>query len=161
MVTNNGGIRWLKQYFPNHRVHMGRYYESQPWHMDTTLLVLRPGLVMINPERPPLEPGQAELFKKNDWEVIIGPRTVLPKKRPLTYCSLWLNTNILVLDTKTVCVEASDIPVQDLLDSKGYNVIPVPFYEVSPFGGGLHCATADVYQESDFENYFPRQISGF
>jgi glycine amidinotransferase len=161
MVTNNGGIRWLRQHFPNHRVHMVRYYESQPWHMDTTLVPLRPGLVMINPVRTPLEPGQAELFKKNDWEVIIGPKTVLSKKRPMTYCSLWLNTNILVLDPKTVCVEASETPVQELLDSKGLNVIPVPFYEVSPFGGGLHCATADVYRESTFEDYFPKQVEGF
>lgn len=161
MVTNNGGIRWLKQHFPNHRVHMVRYYESQPWHMDTTLVPLRPGLVMINPVRTPLEPGQAELFKKNDWEVIVGPKTVLSKKRPMTYCSLWLNTNILVLDPKTVCVEASETPVQELLDSKGFNVIPVPFYEVSPFGGGLHCSTADVYRESTFEDYFPKQVDGF
>lgn len=79
----------------------------------------------------------------------------------MTYCSLWLNTNILVLDPKTVCVEASETPVQELLDSKGFNVITVPFYEVSPFGGGLHCATADVYRESVFEDYFPKQISGF
>jgi glycine amidinotransferase len=116
---------------------------------------------MINPVRTPLEPGQAELFKKNGWEVIVGPKTVLKKKRPMTYCSLWLNTNILVLDPKTVCVEASETPVQELLDSKGLEVIPVPFYEVSPFGGGLHCATADVYREGTFEDYFPKQVAGF
>jgi glycine amidinotransferase len=161
MVTNNGGIRWLRQHFPNHRVHMVRYYESQPWHMDTTLVPLRPGLVMINPVRTPLEPGQAEIFKKNGWEVIMGPKTVLKKKRPMTYCSLWLNTNILVLDPNTVCVEASETPVMELLDSKGLNVIPVPFYEVSPFGGGLHCATADVYREGTLEDYFPKQVEGF
>ncbi len=32
--------------------------------MDTTLVPLRPGLVMINPVRTPLEPGQAEIFKR-------------------------------------------------------------------------------------------------
>jgi glycine amidinotransferase len=161
MVTNKSGIRWLGQHFPNHRIHTVRYYESQPWHMDTTLVPLRPGLVMMNPIRKPLEPSQAELFKKNGWEVIMGPKALLLKKRPMTYCSLWLNMNILVLDPKTVCVEASETPVLELLDSKGFNVIPVPFYEVSPFGGGLHCATADIYRESVFEDYFPNQIEGF
>ncbi len=161
MVTNEGGIRWLRQHFPNHRIHKVRYMESQPWHMDSTLIPLRPGLVMINPVRTPLEEGQAELFKRNGWEVIVAPKTVLTKKRPMTYCSLWLNMNLLVLDPKTVCVEVSETPVQELLDSKGFNVIPVPFYEVSPFGGLLHCATADVYREGTLEDYFPNQVEGF
>jgi glycine amidinotransferase len=161
MVTNESGIRWLRQHFPGLRIHKVRYHESQPWHMDTTLVPLRPGLVMINPVRTPLEPGQAEIFKKNGWEVIVGPKSVLPKKRPMTYCSIWLNTNLLVLDPKTVCVEASEHPTQELLDSHGFNVIPVPFYEVSPFGGLLHCSTADVYREGSLEDYFPQQVEGF
>jgi glycine amidinotransferase len=32
---------------------------------------------------------------------------------------------------------------------------------VAPFGGGLHCATADVYREGTCEDYFPKQIKGF
>lgn len=79
----------------------------------------------------------------------------------MTFCSIWLNMNLLVLDPKTVCVEASEIPVIELLDKHGFEVIPVPFYEVSPFGGGLHCGTADVYREGDLEDYFPNQVEGF
>jgi len=161
MVTNKAGIRWLSQHFPNHRVHMVRYAEELPWHMDTTLVPLRPGLVLFNEGRPALEPAQRELFEKNGWEILIPPKTLLTKKRPMTFCSLWLNINLLVLDPKTVCVEASETPVQELLDKKGFEVIPVPFYEVSPFGGGLHCGTVDVYREGTLEDYFPKQISGF
>jgi glycine amidinotransferase len=40
-------------------------------------------------------------------------------------------------------------------------VIPVPFWEVGPFGGGLHCATADVYREGTLQDYFPKQIPGY
>jgi glycine amidinotransferase len=161
MVTNDAGIRWLRQHFPNHRVHMVRYKESMPWHMDTTLVPLRPGLVLINPVRTPLDPRQLEIFRINDWEIIEAPKTILEKKRPMTFCSLWLNMNLLVLDHKTVCVEASEGPVMDLLDKHGMNVVPVPFYEVSPFGGGLHCATADVYREGILEDYLPKQIEGY
>jgi glycine amidinotransferase len=160
MVTNNAGISWLKRHYPDHRVHTVRYKELLPWHMDTTLVPLRPGLVMFNPYREPLEPQRA-LFEKNGWEIIIGPASLLKKKRPMTYCSIWLNLNILVLDPGTVCVEASEKPVMDLLDKHGMNVIPVPFYEVSPFGGGLHCATADVYREGTLEDYLPKQLEGF
>jgi len=160
MVTNNSGIDWLQRHYPEHRVHMVRYKEVLPWHIDSTLIPLREGLVMINPIRTPLEP-QNEFFEKNGWEVIYAPKTVLKEKRPMTFCSLWLNMNLLVIDPKTVCVEASETPVMELLDSHGFNVIPVPFYEVSPFGGGLHCATADVYREGELVDYFPNQIEGF
>jgi glycine amidinotransferase len=160
MVTNDAGIDWLQRHYPEHRVHTVRYRELTPWHMDTTIVPLRPGLVLINPVRTPLEP-QRELFEANGWEVIEGPTTLLDKKRPMTFCSIWLNMNLLVLDPKTVCVEASETPVMELLDKHGFEVVPVPFYEVSPFGGGLHCATADVYREGTLQDYFPNQIEGF
>jgi glycine amidinotransferase len=161
MVTNDAGIDWLRRHYPDHRVHKVWYREHTPWHMDTTIVPLRPGLVLINPVRTPLEKAQKELFEKNDWEIIEGPPTLLEKKRPMTFCSIWLNINLLVLDPKTVCVEASETPVMELLDKHGMEVVPVPFYEVSPFGGGLHCSTADVYREGTLEDYFPNQVDGF
>jgi glycine amidinotransferase len=69
--------------------------------------------------------------------------------------------NFLILDPHTVCVEAEEMAQMDLLNNLGFNVIPVPFWDVSPFGGGLHCATADVYREGTCEDYFPKQVSGF
>ncbi len=161
MVTNDLGIRWLRQHFPDYRIHRVRVREEKPWHMDSTLVPLRPGLVMFNPTRIPLEPDQETLFKKNGWEIILPPKSVLTKKRPLSSCSFWLSMNILMLDPKTVCVEASETPLQDVLYKHGLEIIPVPFYDVSPFGGGLHCATADVYREGSCEDYFPNQIEGF
>jgi len=161
MVTNDAGIDWLRRHYPDHRVHKVRYKETMPWHMDTTLVPLRPGLVMFNPVRTPLEKAQQELFEKNGWEIIIGPKSVLSKKRPMTFCSIWLNLNILSLDPKTVFVEASEEPVMELFAKHGLEVVPVPFYEVSPFGGGLHCSSADVYREGTFEDYLPKQVNGF
>jgi len=155
MVTNDAGIDWLRRHYPNHRVHKVRYKELTPWHIDSTLVPLRPGLVFKNPVRTPLEPVQSEMFSKNDWEVVEPPKSVLKEKRPMTFCSIWLNMNCLVLDPKTVCVEASETPMMELLDRYGFEVIPVPFYDVAPFGGGLHCATADVYREGACEDYFP------
>jgi len=60
-----------------------------------------------------------------------------------------------------VCVEASEKAQMEQLDKLGFEVIPVPFWNVSAFGGGLHCATADVYREGECEDYFPKQIKGF
>ncbi len=161
MVTNDAGIDWLRRHFPNHRVHKVGRRELLPWHLDSTFVPLQPGFALINPERPPLDKREFEWFRKNDWELVETPKTVLDKKNPYDFCSWWLNMNTLVLDQKTVCVEASETPVMELLDRHGFNVVPVPFYDVSPFGGGLHCCTADVYREGDCEDYFPHQIKGF
>ena len=46
-------------------------------------------------------------------------------------------------------------------DQLGLDVIPVPFWDVAAFGGGLHCATADIYREGNCEDYLPKQIEGF
>jgi len=156
MVTNNAGIGWLRRHYPDLRIHKVRYRELTPWHIDSTLIPVRPGLVFINPVRTPLEEVQRELFEKNDWEVVEAPKSVLKEKRPMCFCSIWLNMNCLVLDPKTVCIEASETPMMDLLDKYGFEVIPVPFYDVASFGGGLHCATADVFREGTCEDYFPK-----
>jgi len=137
MVTNDAGISWLRRHFPNHRIHKIGRRELLPWHMDTTLVPVRPGLAIMNPERIPLDERELELFKINDWEIIKAPKALLKKKAPYDFCSWWLSMNTLVLDPKTICVEAS------------------------PFGGGLHCCTADVYREGKLEDYFPKQIEGF
>ena len=161
MVTNDAGIRWLKHHYPDHRVHKVLYKEQQPWHMDTTLVPVGPGLAVCNQARPTLTPEVTELLDKNDWEIIWAPKSVLREKRPLCYCSIWLNMNFLVIDPKTVCVEASEIPMMEALDKKGIEVIPVPFYDVVMFGGCLHCSTADVYRQGTLEDYFPHQVEGF
>jgi len=161
MVTNDAGIDWLRRHFPDHRIHKVGRRELLPWHLDSTLVPLRPGFALVNPTRPPLGKKEWEWFEKNGWELVETPKTLLEKKRPYDFCSWWLNMNTLVLDPKTVCVEASETPVMELLDKHGFEVVPVPFYEVSSFGGGLHCCTADVYREGTCEDYFPKQIEGF
>jgi glycine amidinotransferase len=161
MVTNDAGIDWLRRHYPDHRVHRVAYMEMLPWHIDATLIPLRPGLVLVNPERSPLSVAHNELFKQNGWDLVEAPRSVRKEKMPLCTCSLWLNMNCLVIDPKTICVEAAETPMMELLDKYGFEVIPVPLFEVSPFGGGLHCATADVYREGSLEDYFPKQIDGF
>jgi len=65
------------------------------------------------------------------------------------------------IDPKTVCVEANETKYMEQLDKLGFEVIPVPFADVYAFGGGLHCATVDVYREGNCEDYFPNQIEGF
>ena len=79
----------------------------------------------------------------------------------MSFCSVWLSFNLLLLDEKTVCVEANEKAQIKQIEGFGFDVIPVPFWEVAAFGGGLHCATADVYREGTCKDYFPNQIEGY
>jgi glycine amidinotransferase len=160
-VTNAAGISWLRRHFPNHRIHVAVFREEHPMHIDATFVPLRPGLVLSNPQRIILTPELKELFRKNDWEIVEAAEPAHKEKAPLSFCSVWLSFNVLVLDPKTVCVEAGERAQIKQLEGFGFDVIPVPFWEVSPFGGGLHCATADVYREGTCKDYFPNQIQGY
>jgi len=160
-VTNASGMSWLRRHFPNHRIHEVLFREAHPMHIDATFVPVRPGLVISNRQRIPLTKDMVDLFRINDWEIVECAEPAHSEKAPLSYCSVWLSMNVLVLDSKTICVEASETAQMEQFDKLGFNVIPVPFWEVSAFGGGLHCATADVYREGKMEDYFPKQIKGY
>ena len=102
-----------------------------------------------------------EFFEKNGWEIVECAEPALDDYPPLSFCSKWLSMNTLMLDPKTVCVDAQEKKQMEQFDKLGFEVLPVPFVDVSAFGGGLHCATADVNREGSCEDYFPKQIEGF
>ena len=160
-VTNASGISWLRRHFPNHRVHEVLFREAHPMHIDATFVPLRPGLALSNRVRVPLDPELNKLFKKNDWEIVECAEPAHEEKAKFSFCSVWLSMNILVLDPKTICVEEQETAQMEQFNKLGFEVIPVPFWDVAAFGGGLHCATADVYREGKCKDYFPRQVRGF
>ena len=160
-VTNASGIAWLRRHFPNHRIHEVFFREADPVHIDATFVPLRPGLALSNRKRVPLDPELKKLFKKNDWEIVECAEPAHKEKAKLAYCSIWLSMNILVLDPKTICVEEQEKAQMEQFDKLGFEVIPVPLWNVASFGGGLHCSTADVYREGKCKDYFPKQVRGF
>lgn len=156
-TANLRGIEWLRRHFPDLRIHAMNFPgDPYPIHIDCTLVPLRPGLILNNPQRKIL-PEQRGLFERNGWEIVEAAQPAHRTPPPLCYSSVWLSMNVLVLDTKTVCVEASEVHQMEQLDRLGFNVIPVPFRNAYPFGGGLHCATVDIYREGECEDYFPKQ----
>ena len=131
--------------------------DPYPIHIDATFVPLRPGLILNNPHRK-LPAEQRKIFEANDWQIVDAAPPAHTTPPPLCYSSVWLSMNCLVIDHKTVCVEASEVHQMEQMDKLGMNVIPVPFRDAYAFGGGLHCATADVYREGTCEDYFPNQV---
>ena len=160
LTTNRRGMEWLQRHFPDHRVHSVNFPgDPYPIHIDATFVPLRPGLIINNPRRP-LPDEQRKIFEANDWEIVDAAPPAHNQPPPLCYSSVWLSMNCLVLDPKTVCVEASEVYQLEQMDQLGMEVIPVEFRDAYPFGGGLHCATADVLREGTLEDYFPKQVPG-
>ena len=160
LTTNRRGMEWLKRHYSDHRVHAVNFPgDPYPIHIDATFVPLRPGLVMNNPKRP-LPAEQRKIFEANDWEIIDAAQPANDKPPPLCYSSVWLSMNVLVVNHQTVIVEASEVHQMDQLDKLQFEVIPMPFRDAYPFGGGLHCATADVFREGKCEDYFPKQVPG-
>jgi glycine amidinotransferase len=154
-TTNLKGIDWLRRHFPNHKIHALNFPgDPLPSHIDCTFLPLRAGLVLSNPLRPPL-PEQIAVFEKNDWQILPAAQPAHNQSPPLCYSSVWLSMNVLSLDQSTVCVEASEIYQMEQFDKLGFEVVPVPFREAYAFGGGLHCATTDIWREGTSSDLFP------
>ncbi len=163
MITNKAGIDWLRRHLEPRglRVHQVTFACPTPWHMDTTIFFPRAGTMFQNPNWLPVEPEFNELLRKNDWEIVHCAPAGRTKSHEWCSYSVYLAYNVLSIDPKTICVEAAEKPLMEQLDQYGFEVIPVDFFEVSPFGGGLHCATVDIFREGDCEDYFPKQIKGF
>jgi len=154
LVSNRFGAAWLQRHLgEGFRVHEIRFREPLPSHIGTTLVPIRPGLVLVNPHRPCVD-GSLSLFEENGWRVVQAPLSVRSGARSRDVSS-WISMNVLVLDPETVVVEASETPMIELLRSLGCDVVPCAFDRVYPFGGGFHCCTTDIRREGTLQSYFP------
>jgi glycine amidinotransferase len=156
LVSNAFGAAWLARHLGSgFRVHTMRFREPTPVHIDATFVPVRPGLVLANPERPCVD-GTLDLFARNGWRVVEAPPSVRSGNAAAARdVSNWISMNILMLDPHTAVVEAAETPMMALLRSLGCEAIPCPFDRVYPFGGGLHCCTADIHREGTLQSYFP------
>lgn len=156
IVSNQAGIDWLSRHLaPAYRFHTVEFHDRYPHHIDTTLVPLRPGLVMVNPERP-AKHGCLKIFEENGWQVVAAVPSVRPRKRASPWeVSNWISMNVLSLDERTVVVEEAEEPFSALLKELGFDVLTCPFDAVYPLGGSFHCCTVDIRRRGPLVSYFP------
>ena len=161
---------WLKRYFAPKgiRIHALTFdNHTHPWHIDCNLTLVRPGLAIYNPAWPIITENALKLFKINDWELVPAAGPVHVYKSDLTLLGgeytgpSWISMNTFALGPNTICVEAHETAYLEQLNNMGIEVVPVPYNDVCPFGGALHCTTLDVHREGVCEDYFPKQIPGY
>ena len=150
------GGRWLQTILGDKfRVHFMKdvYYGS---HIDSTLVALRPGLVLANPGRLN-DDTIPEILKQ--WKVIYsGPMENTDRYTPeyLEMCigSDWIDMNCFSISPNLVVVDRNQPALIKMLEKEGVDVIPLKLRHSKLLGGGPHCVTLDVRRKGSLERYF-------
>jgi glycine amidinotransferase len=155
LVTNDFGAEWLKSIVGSeYRFHRITFKDRHPpQHLDTTLVPLREGLVMVNPERP-CSNGYMKLFEDNNWKIIDAPPSVQSVEFHSPEVSNWISMNVISIDQSTVVVEENEENMIKLMEEHDFKVITCPFDKVYKFGGGFHCCTTDIRRKGQLTSYF-------
>lgn len=154
-VTNACGIEWLRRHLGcAYRIHEIESRCPNPMHIDTTILPLRPGKLLVNPEYIDVEHLPAILKK---WDILVAPEPD-PIKDPMlkitSLCGKWLNMNVLMLDEKRVVVDPHHTRTVRALEKWGFEPVLCEFLHYAAFGGAFHCATLDIRRRGGLESYF-------
>jgi len=171
---NNLGAKWLQSILGDeYRVHTtDKIYRSS--HIDSTVLALKPGTVLLNASRVNSE-NMPEILKKWDKimfnDILPFPKEVLDHQNNVrnkihkqitemgiqTYIndtsSEWICMNVLSLDPNTVVVEKRQTKLCESLEKNNFDVIRINARH-SYFMGGIHCSTLDTVRKSKLESYF-------
>ncbi|MGL5823811.1 MAG: hypothetical protein ACRCYU_03070 [Nocardioides sp.] len=153
LVSDSGnlrGARWLETTLGSqYRVHRcENVYKST--HIDTTIMALRPGLLLVNPARVG-EKSLPEDFR--GWELLSAPEPVDTGFMGHSFSSPWISMNLLSITPELVVVEESQIELMRMLEKMGIQSAPLRWRHGRSLGGGFHCATVDVRRAGTLESY--------
>lgn len=159
-ISNTGnwlGFQWLKNTLKprGYRLHAAEHVYSFA-HFDSTIIPLRPGLVLLNSTR--VNPSNCpKLF--DSWDKIYfkdvnvnsttqsGPGSISP-------CSPYIGMNILSIDENTVIVGKDQVNLIKVLEQYKMTVVPTSMRHSQTLSGGYHCATLDIVRDGNLEDYF-------
>lgn len=152
LVSNTGnkaGAEYLQRWLDDN---MKEKYKVHPIedvyafiHIDTTFVLIREGLVLLNPKRVN-DTNIPEIFRK--WDKIYSPEMIeTPFLDHWAAASPWLGMNTLSYDENTMIVEERQLPLMKELKKWGVESIPVKMRHARTFSGGPHCVTLDTIRE--------------
>ena len=153
---NEMGGQWLQTILGDtFRVHFLKdvYYGS---HIDSTLVPLRPGLILCNPARLN-DDTLPEILKQ--WKVIYSPAMENTDRYDADYLSKsigndWIDMNIFSINPNLVVADQAQTGLIKLLEKHGLDVIPLKLRHAKMLGGGFHCATLDIRRTGTLQRYF-------
>lgn len=139
---NRAAYEWLCRVFPDVTIELCNFYAGV--HIDSTVIPLREGLVLLNSSRVN-ESNCPQVF--DDWEKIFVDEVVPQKFYQYPYASKWIALNMLVVDPNTVICDKQQASLANTLEKKGFTVIPMELRHSRTLGGGFHCVTLDTWRQ--------------
>jgi scyllo-inosamine-4-phosphate amidinotransferase 1 len=139
---NRKAAQWLQHKFPDVRIEVCKFYSGV--HIDSTIVPLREGLVLVNASRVNMH-NLPRVFDK--WEVIWIDDVVAQDFYQYPYASKWIALNMLVVDPNTVIVDKQQTMLIDILENYNFTVIPLELRHSRTLGGGFHCVTLDLLRQ--------------
>jgi N-dimethylarginine dimethylaminohydrolase len=144
LVSSSGnrlGAQWLQSVVgSNYRVHVLENVYSAA-HIDSTITVLREGLVVLNASR--INPDNCpSIFK--DWDKIYVDNVVANRFHQYPYASKWIALNMFSVDPNTVICDSQQTNLINTLEKKNLTVVPLQLRHSRTLGGGFHCVTLDL-----------------
>ncbi len=142
---NRPALEWLQEQFPEVTIEMCNFYAGV--HIDSTIVPLREGLVMLNASRVNQHNCPNAL---KDWEKIwVTDDMIVPQDfYQYPYASKWIAMNMLVVNPETVIVDAAQTQLHDLLRKHNIDPVPMTLSHSRTLGGGFHCVTLDTRRHS-------------
>lgn len=143
---NRAAYEWLCEKFPRVTIELCNFYAGV--HIDSTIVPLREGLVLLNASRVTPE-NCPRAFR--DWQKIwVTDDMIVPQDfYQYPYASKWIAMNMLVLDPETVILDAAQNQLITILKSHGIDSIPLTLSHSRTLGGGFHCVTLDTRRKHD------------
>ena len=147
------GCDWLERHLDGRfRVHrMDKLTQS---HIDSVVVPLRPGTLLVRSERV------VDFLPKalRAWDVIIPPAPTISdypqydNDDPIP-ASPYIDLNVLSIDENTVMVNDACKTLIRTLEDHDFTAVPVRHRHRRLFGGGFHCFTLDTVRTGGAENY--------
>ena len=157
LISNTGnemGAKWLQNALgPDFRVHM--MHDLYSWaHVDSTIMPLRPGLVILNASRVDADKVPA-IYK--DWDKIWYTEEMCvgqPCLEDYAPASSWIGMNVLSIDPQHVLVPDDEIHLMKAMEKHGVTPVPVQMRHMRTLAGGPHCVSQDLVREGKLESYW-------
>ena len=140
---NRAAYDWLVGQFPDINIELVNFYAGV--HIDSTVVPLREGLVLLNAARVTKETCP-RVF--DDWEKIWVHDVLSQGFHEYPYASKWIAMNMLAVNPNTVIMDAAQTELMEVLDHHGINIIPHTLTHSRTLGGGFHCVTLDLHRQA-------------
>ena len=140
---NRAAYDWMCEKFPNVEIELCNFYSGV--HIDSTVVALREGLVLLNGSRVTEENCPAAF---RDWEKIFVDEVEPQSFYQYPYASKWMALNMLSVDPNTVICDSKQTALHSTLEKRGITVIPLELRHSRTLGGGFHCVTLDLHRSN-------------